>query len=63
MQSNLARESDCVIQMSTTLGWLVHITIAVTKEPALVQLLRVVTSLDVMEKCSEYMLVEKLMDK
>ena len=49
--------------MSTIPGWVAHTTIAVTKEPALVQMPRVVTLVDVMEKYSEYMLVEELMDE
>ena len=65
VQLNLASEFDCAISMSITPGWAAHITIIVTKEPALVQLHKPVTleTIDVGEKPSEYMLVEELMDK
>ena len=49
--------------MSKILGWLVH-TIAVTKEPALVQLPRVATlMMDAGVISSEYMLVGEKMGK
>ena len=65
VQLSLVSKFDCVICRSITPGWGVHSTIAVTKGPALVRLLKVVTLviIDAMEKYSEYMLVGGLMDK
>ena len=64
VQLNLASKFDYAISMSTTPGWAAHITIAVTKEPALVQLPKAVTlnAIDVGKKPSEFMLVGELMD-
>ena len=63
IQLNVANESDYVTCVNTTLGWDARQTKTVTKEPALVQLLKVVTLIDVLEKSSDYMLVGKQMDK
>ena len=65
VQLSQVSKSDCAICVRTTPGWAAHLTTAVTKEPALVQLLKVVTSrtIDVGEKFSEYMLVGEQMDK
>ena len=65
LQLHLGKESDYATCMSTTPGWDAHQTQIVTKEPALAQLLKVVTllTIDVMVKASGYMLVGELMDK
>ena len=61
IQLNVASESDYATYERPTPGWAAHQTKIVIKEPALAQLLKVVTLLiiDVGEKCSEYMLVER----
>ena len=60
VQLNVASESGCDTCMSTTPGWAAHLKIGVTKEPALVQLLRVKILAGVGENSLEYMLVGKL---
>ena len=66
IQLNVASESDYATYMSKTPGWAAHQKeTTVTKEPALVQLLKVVTLLtaDVGEKYLEYMLAGRQMDR
>ena len=65
LQLNLAKESDYATRMSATPGWDAHQTQIVSKEPALAQLLKVLTLLIiyVVMKSSGYMLVGELMDK
>ena len=64
IQLNVASVLDYATCVSTTPGWAAHQTkTTVLKEPALAQLLELVTLTDVKKKCSEYMLVGGKMEK
>ena len=65
IQLNVANELACAIYVTTTPGWAARqIKTTVIKEPALVQLLKLVILIEaVMEKYSEYMFVGKQIDR
>ena len=63
VQLSQVSESYCIIWLHKTPGWDAYLTIAVTKEPALVQVCKARILVSVGEKSSEYMLMGELLDK